>query len=69
MAENTKLVRTPLPDSWSEHVRSAMLGLISLAPSPPARTASKPWGGWFADVPVEAERRPLLDDRRPGAAR
>ncbi len=31
-----------------------------------SRTASKPWGGRRVQVPVEAESRPLLDDRRPG---
>ena len=62
MAENTKVAKTPLPDGRCEHVRSAKLGLIRLAPSPTPRTASKPWGGWRV---AGAHRRPLLDDHRP----
>ena len=56
------------PGGWRELVRAAMLGVISWAPyAPPAPPRSRAaGGGWFADMTVDAESRPLLDDRRPG---
>ena len=47
---------------------SAVTIFPPLHPSPPcpsSRTASKSGGGRLNDMPVEAESRPLLDDRRP----
>jgi len=51
-------------DAQRPHVRGTLcLPKTQSASIPNPRTASKPWGGRHADVPVEVESRPLLDDR------
>ncbi len=51
--------------SCSLPCRSAFSGTLHLRHQLPARIASKPGGG-RRDVPVDAHRRPLLDERRVG---
>ena len=58
-----------LRDLHTSSVR-ALAGMPrSTLAAPSSRAASKPWGGRFTDVPLDAHRRPLLDDRRPGGPR
>ena len=50
-------------------IAESPVGAIVYMPKTPSasiRTASKPPGGRRTDVPVDAHRRPLLDDRRAG---
>ncbi len=58
MAENSKLVKTPLPDGWCELVRSAMLGVISLAQYAMAATRS-----WAVNRPIARLRLKAENDR------
>ena len=58
MAENTKRHRTPLLDGWCDHVRSAMLGVISLAQYAMAATR-----GWAVNSPIARLRLKAENDQ------
>ena len=59
MAENTKH-KTTLPDGWCDRVRSAMLGVISLAQYAMAATRS-----WAVNSPIARLRLKAENDQSP----